>query len=138
MGFVTSMLHQKQSNMKNLVKILSLLLIVTTVTMSCKKDKDPATTDFFIGTYKGSVSYNKDGDSITSQDGKITVTKVGDSYNFFFGSGIPDIKGVKFEKQDDNSYVSVGSGLTGIKIDASTLVMLVSKDGATWTANCTR
>lgn len=124
--------------MKNLVKILSLLLIVTTVTMSCKKDKDPATTDFFIGTYKGSVSYNKDGDSITSQDGKITVTKVGDSYNFFFGSGIPDIKGVKFEKQDDNSYVSVGSGLTGIKIDARTLVMLVSKDGATWTANCTR
>lgn len=106
--------------------------------MSCKKDKDPATTDFFIGTYKGSVSYNKGGDSITSQDGKITVTKVGDSYNFFFGSGIPDIKGVKFEKQDDNSYVSVGSGLTGIKIDASTLVMLVSKDGATWTANCTR
>lgn len=132
------MLHQNQFNMKNIVKILSLFLVVTTVMMSCKKDKDPATADFFVGTYKGSVSYNKDGTSITSQDGKVTVTKVDDTYSFFFGSGIPDVKGVKFEKQDDNTYVSIGDGLTGIKINASSLVMLVSNDGATWTANCDR
>lgn len=124
--------------MKNLVKILSLLLIVTTVAVSCKKDKDPATTDFFIGTYKGTVSYNKGAESITSPDGKVTVTKVGETYDFFFGNSIPDIKGVKFEKQGDNSYVSIGNGVTGITIDASSLVMLVSRDGATWTANCKR
>lgn len=106
--------------------------------IACKKDKDPATTDFFVGTYKGSVSYIKDGKTIDSSDGKITVSKIGDTYNFYFGNGIPDITGVKFEKSGDNTYVSIGSGLTGIKIDASTLKMLVSKDGATWTANCTR
>lgn len=106
--------------------------------ISCKKDKDPATTDFFVGTYKGEISYNMGETSITNSEGKITVSKVGETYNFFFGSNIPDINGVKFEKQGDNTYISVGSGLTGITIDANTLKMLVSKEGATWTANCTR
>lgn len=106
--------------------------------MSCKKDKDPATTDFFVGTYNGSISYDKGETSISNSTGKITVSKVGETYNFYFGSNIPDITGVKFEKQGDNTYVSIGSGITGITIDASTLKMLVSKDGATWKANCTR
>lgn len=124
--------------MKKTIKILSLFLIAATIVIACKKDKDPATTDFFVGTYKGSVSYKKDATTITSSDGKVTVSKVGDTYNFYFGSNIPDITGVKFEKSGDNTYVSVGSGLTGITIDAGTLKMLVVKDGATWTADCTR
>lgn len=124
--------------MKNLVKILSLFLIVTTITVSCKKDTDPADKDFFVGTYNGSISYKKDATSITNTDGKVTVSKVGENYNFYFGSNIPDITGVKFEKQGDNTYISVGSGLTGITIDASTLKMLVTKDGANWTADCKR
>jgi len=124
--------------MKTIVKMLSMFLIVGTVMTSCKKDKDPATTDFFVGTYKGDVSYAKSGQTITSSDGKVTVSKVGNTYDFYFGSNIPDIKGVEFEKQGDNTYVSIGSGLTGIKIDASSLTMLVSRDGATWTANCKR
>jgi len=124
--------------MKKSIKILSLLLIITTIIIACKKDKDPATTDFFVGTYHGSVSYDKEGTTITSSDGKITVTKVGETYNFFFGNNIPDITGVKFQKSGDNTYVSIGSGVTGITIDAHTLKMLVSTGGATWTANCTR
>ncbi|WP_316748722.1 hypothetical protein [Pedobacter gandavensis] len=124
--------------MKKAIRIFSLLLIATTIMIACKKDKDPASTDLFVGTYKGSVSYTKDGNTITSSDGKVTVSKVGETYNFFFGNNIPDITGVKFEKSGDNSYVSIGNGLTGIKIDESTLKMLVSKDGATWTADCTR
>lgn len=124
--------------MKNSIKIFSLFLITITIMISCKKDKDPATTDFFVGTYNGSVSYNKDGSTITSSDGRVTVTKIGDSYSFYFGNNIPDITGVKFEKSGDNTYVSIGNGVTGITIDASSLKILVSKDGATWTANCTR
>jgi len=124
--------------MKKTIKILSLFLIATTILIACKKDTDPADKDFFVGTYNGSVSYQKDDKTITSSDGKVTVSKVGESYNFYFGNNIPDITGVKFEKTGDNSYVSIGSGLTGISIDASTLKMLVSKDGATWTADCTR
>jgi hypothetical protein len=124
--------------MKKTIRILSLFLIATTMMIACKKDTDPADKDFFVGTYKGSVSYNKDGNNITSSEGKVTVSKVGETYNFYFGNGIPDITGVKFEKSGDNSYVSIGSGVTGITINASTLKMLVSKDGATWTADCTR
>ncbi|GGH13074.1 MULTISPECIES: hypothetical protein [Pedobacter] len=124
--------------MKKTVQILSMLLIALTVMVSCKKDTDPADRDFFVGTYKGSVSYRNGESTITSTDGKVTVSKVGETYNFYFGNNIPDITGVKFEKSGDNTYVSVGSGVTGITIDASTLKMLVSKDGQTWTANCTR
>lgn len=124
--------------MKKAIRIFSFLLIATTIMIACKKDTDPASKDLFVGTYKGSVSYSKDGSNITSSDGKITVSKVGETYNFFFGNNIPDITGVKFEKSGDNSYVSVGNGLTGIKIDESTLKMFVTKDGATWTADCTR
>jgi len=124
--------------MKKTVQIFSMLLIALTVMVSCKKDTDPADRDFFVGTYKGSVSYRNGESTITSSDGKVTVSKVGETYNFYFGNNIPDITGVKFEKTGDNSYVSVGSGLTGISIDASTLKILVSKDGQTWTANCTR
>ena len=124
--------------MKKTIQILSVLIIALTVMVSCKKDTDPADKDFFIGTYNGSVSYSSGSDNIKSTDGKVTVTKIGDSYNFIFGNNIPDITGVKFEKKGDNSYVSIGSGLTGISIDANSLNMLVSKDGKTWTARCTR
>lgn len=124
--------------MKKTVQIFSMLLIALTVMVSCKKDTDPADRDFFVGTYKGTVSYRNGETTINSSDGKVTVSKVGETYNFYFGNNIPDITGVKFEKTGDNSYVSIGSGLTGISIDASNLKMLVSKDGQTWTANCTR
>ena len=124
--------------MKKTVQIFSMLLIALTVMVSCKKDTDPADRDFFVGTYKGTVSYRNGETTINSSDGKVTVSKVGETYNFYFGNNIPDITGVKFEKTGDNSYVSVGSGLTGISIDASNLKVLVVKDGQTWTANCTR
>jgi len=124
--------------MKKTIQILCMLMIASVVMVSCKKDTDPADRDFFVGTYNGTVSYKNNQTTINSSDGKVTVSKVGDSYNFYFGSGIPDITGVKFEKSGDNSYVSVGSGLTGISIDASNLKMLVVKGGETWTANCTR
>src|SRR5690606_6639914 len=104
----------------------------------CSKDDDPADNDFFIGTYNGTISYQGDGQTINDEDGKLTVVKVGSSYSFKFGSGIPDINNVKFEKKDDNTYVSIGSGVTGITITASSLKMLVSNDDGIWTADCTR
>ena len=136
--FMTYLKLKKVKEMKKTVQIFSMLLIALTVMVSCKKDTDPADRDFFVGTYKGTVSYRSGETTINSSDGKVTVSKVGETYNFYFGNGIPDITGVKFEKSGDNSYVSIGSGLTGISIDASTLKILVSKDGQTWTANCTR
>lgn len=128
--------------MKNKFKILGLmcmaLLAISVFTISCSKDDDPADNDFFIGTYNGDISYQGDGQTITDDDGKLTVVKVGSSYSFKFGSGVPDINNVKFEKKDDNTYVSIGSGVTGITITASTLKMLVSNDDGTWTADCSR
>lgn len=128
----------KNNKMKKTVQIFSMLLIALTVMVSCKKDTDPADRDFFVGTYNGSVSYRNGEQTITSSDGRVTVSKIGETYNFYFGNNIPDITGIKFEKTGDNSYVSVGSGLTGISIDASTLKILFVRDGKTWTANATR
>ncbi|UAY55651.1 hypothetical protein [Arachidicoccus terrestris] len=128
--------------MKNKFKFLGVLcmalLAISVFTISCSKDDDPADNDFFIGTYNGTISYQGDGQTINDEDGKLTVVKVGSSYSFKFGSGIPDINNVKFEKKDANTYVSIGTGVTGITITASTLKMLVSNDDGTWTADCTR
>jgi hypothetical protein len=123
--------------MKKTIQIFSMLLIALTVMASCKKDTDPADKDFFVGTYRGTVSYSKGDTKITSTDGKVTVTKVNDTYSFFFGNNIPDITGVKFQ-ESGNTYISVGTGVIGITIDASTLKIGVSNTNGTWTANCTR
>ena len=105
--------------------------------VSCKKDTDPADRDFFVGTYRGTVTYSKGDTRITSTDGKVTVTKVDDTYSFFFGNNIPDITGVKFQEQG-NTYISVGTGVIGITIDASTLTIGVANSNGNWTANATR
>lgn len=130
--------------MKNVFKILGafVLLFFTAISFaSCSKDDDPADSDFFAGTYKGSVQYNGNGNTIQSNDGSVFVTKIasGTKYNFAFSNGIPDLNGVEFQKQGDNVLVSIGSTATSyIRIDNNTLKILYSKDGNTWTANCTR
>lgn len=82
--------------------IVSALVMVSLMFMvSCSKDTDPSETDLFVGTYHGSISYTDGEESISDSDGRVTVAKVGDSYNFAFGTGIPDITGVRFERSGD-------------------------------------
>lgn len=127
--------------MKKTIRIIPLLLLTVFFAISlssCSSDTDPADTDFFLGKYKGSISYIEGDKSISTDEGSVTVSKIGDTYSFLFSDGIPDITGVKFSKKDGNTYVSIGTEFTGITITASNLHMLVSKDGKTWTANCSR
>src|SRR5690606_3794716 len=121
-------------------KLLGAMIIATLMftAVSCSKDDDPADNDFFVGTYTGDISFNDGGETIVDEDGRVTVVKVGDSYSFDFGSGIPNITGVKFQEKGDNSYISIGDGVTGITVDANSLTMLVTNNEGTWTANCTR
>ena len=137
-GMVLAFTPEKEF-MKNMTKILGALFIAMLVfAVACSKDDDPADNDFFVGTYNGTITFNNGNETISDDDGRVTVVKVDDSYTFDFGSNIPNISGVKFQKQDDNTYVSIGDGITGITITASTLKMLVSNNSGTWTADCTR
>lgn len=125
--------------MKSKIKFLGMLAIAMLLfTAGCSKDDDPADNDFFVGTYNGTITFSNGSETIADDDGRVTVVKVDDSYTFDFGSSIPNINGVKFQQQGDNTYVSIGDGLTGITITANTLKMLVSNDNGTWTADCTR
>ncbi|KQT15541.1 hypothetical protein ASG31_14875 [Chryseobacterium sp. Leaf404] len=130
--------------MKNLMKIFGALMLVmfTLVSLSsCKDDDDPADNDFFAGTYKGSISFNEGSNNISTNDGSVFVTKIasGTKYNFAFSNGIPDLNGLEFQKQGDNSLISVGStALVYVRIDNNDLKIAYNKDGKTWTANCTR
>lgn len=108
---------------------------------SCSKDDDPADNDLFIGKYEGTISFddlNDNGNDVSAAEGTVTVTKVGNSYNFAFGNGIPNLNGVDFEKKD-NVLINIGSAGTGlIRIDAGKLTIGYTKDGKAWSADCQR
>lgn len=130
--------------MKNAIKILGVFMLVMFTAISftsCSNDDDPADNDFFAGTYKGSISYNDGSTTNSTDNGEVFVTKIasGTKYNFRFSNSIPDLNGVEFQKQGDNTLVSVGSTASSyIRIDNNELKILYGKDGKIWTANCTR
>ena len=130
--------------MKKVIRILGIFLLlfftVTTIA-SCSDDDDPANNEFFAGTYRGSVSYKDADTDISTNDGSVFVTKIasGTKYNFAFSNSIPDLNGIEFEQQGDHTLVMIGSTATSyIRIDNDELKILYTKDGRTWTANCTR
>ncbi|MBZ4190653.1 hypothetical protein [Niabella beijingensis] len=123
--------------MKQLLKFLSLALIVGTVALaSCSKDDNPADNDLFVGTYSGTTSYT----GVPSGNGKVTVVKVGNTYKFDFrdNGDIPSITDVTIAKGDEG-YIGTANGYTGIiKFNANNLNIAVTKSGNNWTADCNR
>lgn len=116
-----------------------ILVVIAMITFSCSKDDDPADNDLFVGTYEGSISYLADGELKSTENGKVTVVKVGTDYNFLFSDGIPDLGGVKFRADGDNAVISIDDDEAKyIRITASTLVIAYTKDDAVWTADCDR
>src|SRR5690606_38174747 len=108
--------------MKNLMKLFVLTFFATTVLVSCSKDDDPADNDLFVGTYRGSVSYTNGEERHSNENGNVRVVKTGNNYNFIFSDGIPDLTGVEFRKEDDNTVVSIGTDESKfIRITASSL-----------------
>ncbi|WP_437918641.1 hypothetical protein [Sphingobacterium sp. LRF_L2] len=127
--------------MKKTFKILSVLFLAVTIFNSCSKDDDPADNILFADKYSGSISYSTtdDDEDVAVSEGSVTVTKIGDTYNFAFSNGIPNINGVEFEKRGDNYYWNIGGEASSyIKIDADELFIAYIKDGKTWYADCDR
>lgn len=124
--------------MKSILKIFGILCLSIFVFTACSDDDDPADSDFFIGRYNGKVTYAKNDENKSNDNGHVQVVKAGNKYNFLFSDSIPDITGVEFDK-NENSAVMVGSsGTHYIRINASKLTILYIKDGATWTADADR
>lgn len=130
--------------MRKWIQFLGLSTLILTVVIgfaSCSKDDDPSDNDLFIGKYEGTIGFddldNNEND-VASAQGSVTVTKLGDTYNFAFGNGIPNLNGVDFE-QKGNVLVNIGTAGTGvIRIDAGKLTIAYTKDGKAWTADCER
>ena len=116
------------------------LVVVAVLSISCSKSDDPADNDFFIGKYKGKISYTVDGDTKSVDNGSVTVIKTGNNYYFSFSDGIPDLKGVKFKKQGDHTLVNIDfkEGMKVISISASSLYIYYKQDVKKWTASATR
>ena len=122
-----------------LVSVICLSLIAFSC-ISCSKNDDPADNDLFVGTYKGKVSYFDSQQKKSADNGAVTVVKTGNNYYFRFSDGIPNLKGISFKKEGDNSLVNVDlqDGLKVIRINASSLNILYTTDGKTWIANASR
>ena len=117
-------------------KFLSVVFFVTAILVSCSKDNDPVDDNVFVGTYRGSVSYS-DSDSntnIATDDGRVTLVKVGDNYNFDFSDGIPSLTGIEIDK-NENVYISSDGGIT---IDEGNLIIAYTMGGEAWGADCNR
>lgn len=131
-----------KNSLKTIIAVLSIAVLTSLVFTSCSKDTDPADKDFFVGKYTGHISYvdnsSEDATTIEKDDGSVEVVKVGDTYNFVFSDGIPDITGIEMEK-GDNSAINVGSDESHIiQIDEDKLVIGYAEDGKVWTANANR
>ena len=128
--------------MKKFFTLVTLVCIslVAFSSISCSKNDDPADNDLFVGTYKGKISFLKGEEKKSFDNGSVTVVKTGNDYYFRFSDGIEDLKGVRFKKEGDNRLVNIDfeDGVKYIKIDASSLTMLYTTDGKTWTANAKR
>ena len=128
--------------MKKLFTLVTLICIsiVAFSSISCSKNDDPADNDLFVGTYKGKISFLKGEEKKSFDNGSVTVVKTGNDYYFRFSDGIEDLKGVSFKKEGDNRLVNIDfeDGVKYIKIDASSLTMLYTTDGKTWTATAKR
>lgn len=122
-------------------KILLLaFLSLTTIFVACKKDESPADNDVFVGAYKGKISYNKEGENKSADNGSVTVVKAGDTYYFSFSDGIKDLSGVELKK-DSETLLNVdfkNFEAQYINVTAKKLRIHYTKDGATWTANAER
>jgi hypothetical protein len=128
--------------MKKLFTLVTLICIslVAFSSISCSKNDDPADNDLFVGTYKGEISFLKGEKKESFDNGSVTVVKTGNDYYFRFSNGIEDLKGVSFKKEGDNTLVNVDlkDGLKVIRINASSLYILYTTEGKTWTANAKR
>ena len=122
-----------------LVSVICLSLVAFSC-ISCSKKDDPADNDLFVGTYKGKVSYSDSQQKKSADNGAVTVVKTGNNYYFRFSDGIPDLKGVSFKKEGDNTLVNIDllDGVKIIRINASSLNILYTTDGKIWTANAKR
>ncbi len=93
--------------MKKYMLCLAFLVTASLLFVGCSKDDDPADNDVFVGTYRGNVSYTKEGENKSSDNASVTVVKAGSDYNFAFSDGIPDLTGVRFRKDGDNTVISI-------------------------------
>ena len=116
------------------------LFIVAISTISCSKNDDPADNDFFVGTYKGTIGYLENNVNKSADNGSVTVVKAGGEYYFRFSDGIPDLKGVRFKKEGDHTLVNIDlvGGIKVIRINASKLTIVYTKEGRTWMASVKR
>ena len=125
--------------MKKIIALVSVICL-SLVAFSCSKNDDPADNDLFVGTYKGSISYSNRDEKKAADNGSVTVVKTGNDYHFRFSDDIPNLTGVSFKKEGDNTLVNVDlqDGIKIIRINASSLYILYTTDGKTWTANAKR
>lgn len=103
--------------MRKFIQTLGLGMLILTAVISftsCSKDDDPADNNLFIGKYEGKIAFDdlKDNSKdVPSGDGSITVTKTGNTYNFAFGNGIPNLNALTLKRKTTYWSISVQQAL---------------------------
>lgn len=122
--------------MKKSIKFFGMVFFAVALLASCDNDNDPADDNLFVGQYQGTVGYTdpENNTDTNTDDGQVTVVKVGDNYTFNFSNGIPSLDDIEMEKNQNTLVAFEGA----INIDESNVDILYTRDGKTWKATCTR
>lgn len=125
--------------MKKILTVLGIATLLTVLLTACTKNESPQSTDLFVGTYQGKITYVSGSENQAIDDGSVTVAKIGDNYNFRFSNGLPNIDNITLQQEDSVNYINVGNtSASYIRINANTLDILYVDGDAIWTADCTR
>ena len=91
--------------MKNTVKFIMLIAIVTFAIVSCKKDISLPSGS--LTTYVGDLAYTPtSGMPIANTSGTATISGSKGSYTVSFSDGVPSLTGLKFDKESGGNYAS--------------------------------
>ena len=125
--------------MKNSIKLLGLIAVVSLTIASCKKN---VTLPSSIATsYVGTLGYSgASGTAIANPvSGTATISGSKGNYTVSFSNAVPSLAGLQFEKKNGSyATVSKNGSSTGIVIEGSTFTIGAYKGGESWSFTGTK
>ena len=131
--------HNPKIKMKNLIKLLGLIAVVSLTIASCKKN---VTLPSSITTsYVGTLGYSSASGNAIANPLSATATISGSKGNYMisFSNAVPSLAGLQFEKKNGSyTTVSKNGSSAGVVVDGNTITIGAYGNGESWSFTGTK